>query len=56
MKCEKYWPEAGERALYGELQVTTVSDIEDPLWTLREFNLKHVRKISSVFDGQLRCN
>lgn len=41
-KCEKYWPEAGETTLYGELQVTTGSDLENPFWTLREFNIKHV--------------
>lgn len=41
-KCEKYWPEAGESALYGELQVTAGFDLKNPFWTLREFNIKHV--------------
>lgn len=40
-KCEKYWPANGEDGHYGDLLVTTRSELEAPSWTLREFNIKH---------------
>ncbi|XP_029954402.1 receptor-type tyrosine-protein phosphatase H-like isoform X2 [Salarias fasciatus] len=40
-KCEQYWPSGRQSRLFGELSVTTISEQQEPNWTLRTFSVKH---------------
>uniref|UniRef100_A0A672JQP1 protein-tyrosine-phosphatase n=1 Tax=Salarias fasciatus TaxID=181472 RepID=A0A672JQP1_SALFA len=37
-KCEQYWPSGRQSRLFGELSVTTISEQQEPNWTLRTFS------------------
>ncbi|XP_029954746.1 receptor-type tyrosine-protein phosphatase H-like [Salarias fasciatus] len=39
--CEQYWPSGRQSRLFGELSVTTISEQQEPNWTLRTFSVKH---------------
>ncbi|KAG2456168.1 PTPRH phosphatase, partial [Polypterus senegalus] len=47
VKCEQYWPKDCKPCVYEDISVTTVSDTEMKEWTLREFNVKHVKTLES---------
>ncbi|XP_029954409.1 receptor-type tyrosine-protein phosphatase H-like [Salarias fasciatus] len=40
-KCEQYWPSGRQSRLFGVLSVTTISERQEPNWTLRTFSVKH---------------
>ena len=39
VKCHQYWPEAGQRQLFGDIEVTTVSEEVTESFAFREITL-----------------
>ena len=44
MKCEKYWPDVGERKTYGDINVHCMSDERYADFTVTKLTMKKVRQ------------